>query len=172
MGLALQARTLAVRLLFCTVISFAVATCARAQEIRAVAAPNQPVRMTHNGYVCAGRLNISPIDDTYDMVTCSGPIYAAPDYAAVYQKRTFDELVKLNNARLEAIDHDLRAAVDRRIGELPRELQQSAAIQSLRRSLLEDIDRRRLIAESGDNAASPRVLAPDNSRSRPAPNEP
>jgi hypothetical protein len=168
---AFQGGPLAVRLLFCAAISFAAATGARAQEIRRVAEPNQPVRMTHNGYVCAGRLNVAPIDDTYDTVTCSGPIYAAPDYAAVYQKRTFDELVKLNSARMDAIDHDLRAAVNRRIGELPRDVQQSAAIQSLRRSLLEDIDRR-LITESGDNVASPRVSAPDNSRSRPAPNEP
>ena len=37
------------------------ATGAQAQEIRRVAEPNQPVRMTHNGYVCAGQLTVSPI---------------------------------------------------------------------------------------------------------------
>lgn len=52
MGLTLQARPVAVRLLFCVAISWAVAAAAQAQEVRRVAEPNQPVRMTHNGYVC------------------------------------------------------------------------------------------------------------------------
>jgi len=170
MGGAFQGSPLAVRLLFCMAISFAFATEAQAQEIRRVAEPNQPVRMTHNGYVCAGQLNISPIDDTYDMVTCSGPVYATPDYAAVYQKRTYDELVKLNNARMDAISRDLKAAIDRRFGELPRDLQQLAAIQSLRRNLAEDNDQR-LTPESGSNTGR-RTPAPANPRPGPASNEP
>jgi len=119
-----------------------IAAGAQAQEIRRVAEPNQPVRMTHNGYVCVGTLTVTPIDETYDTVTCSGPVFAASDYQAVYQKRAYDELVKINEARVDVLNHDLKAAIEKRFSELPRDMQQLASIQSLKRSLTEYVDQR------------------------------
>jgi hypothetical protein len=118
------------------------ATGAQAQEIRRVAEPNQPVRMSHNGYVCAGQLTVSPIDETYDSISCSGPVFASSDYAAVYQKRAYDELVKINQARVDVLNHDLKAAIEKRFADLPRDVQQLAAIQSLKRSLNDYLDQR------------------------------
>jgi hypothetical protein len=59
---------------------------AHAQEIRRVAQPNESVRMAHGSYVCDGHITTSPIDETYDMVTCTGPIYNASDYAALFNQ--------------------------------------------------------------------------------------
>lgn len=138
-----QAASVTVRFpLFVIAAAALVVSGAQAQEIRRVAEPNQPVRMTHNGYVCAGTLTVSPIDETYDTVTCSGPVFAASDYEAVYQKRAYDELVKINEARVDVLNHDLKAAIERRFGELPHDVQQLAAIQSLKRSLNEYVDQR------------------------------
>ena len=55
----------------------------QSQEIRRVAEPGQQVRRARGGYICEGKLNVSPIDATYDMVSCSGPIFNAADYAAL-----------------------------------------------------------------------------------------
>ncbi|HEY6290467.1 MAG TPA: hypothetical protein VI455_02765 [Terriglobia bacterium] len=115
---------------------------ARAQQIRRIAEPNQTVRMAHGSYVCDGRLSLSPIDDTYDMVTCSGPIYNSSDYQALNTKLSLDELVKLNAHTEQALNHDLKAGIDRRFRELPSDLLHSAAIQSLEKSLMNDVDRR------------------------------
>jgi hypothetical protein len=98
--------------------------------------------MTHNGYVCVGTLTVTPIDDTFDTVTCSGPVFAASDYEAVYQKRAYDELVKINEARVDVLNHDLKAAIERRFSELPRDMRQLAAIQNLKRSLNDYVDQR------------------------------
>ena len=81
-------------------------------------------------------------DETYDSISCSGPVFAASDYAAVYQKRAYDELVKINQARVDALNHDLKAAIEKRFGDLPRDVQQLAAIQSLKRSLNDYLDQR------------------------------
>lgn len=139
-----QAAPLAFRLaLLPTIVaSVLIVSDAHAQEIRRVAEPNQPVRMTHNGYVCAGTLTVTPIDETYDTVTCSGPVFAASDYQAVYQKRAYDELVKISEARVDVLNHDLKAATERRFSELPRDMQHLAAIQNLKRSLSDYVDQR------------------------------
>jgi len=118
------------------------AGAARAQEIRRIAEPNQAIRMAHGSYVCEGRLSVSPIDSTYDMVTCSGPIYNSMDYQAVYTKLSRDELVKLNVNTAQVISHDLKAAIDKRFRELPVDLQHSAAIQNLEKNLMSDVDLR------------------------------
>jgi len=137
-----RAASVAIRFLLFVAAGFSVVSGAQAQEIRRVAEPNQPVRMTHNGYVCAGTLTVTPIDDTYDTVTCSGPVFAAGDYEAVYEKRAYDELVKINEARVDVLNHDLKAAIERRFSELPHDMQQLAAIQNLKRSLNEYVDQR------------------------------
>ena len=139
---ASQAAPVRTRTLLCVVAAFLVASGVYAQEIRRVAEPNQPVRMTHNGYVCAGTLTVTPIDETYDTVMCSGPVFAASDYEAVYQKRAYDELVKINGARVDLLNHDLKGAIERRFSELPRDMQQLAAIQGLKRSLNDYVDQR------------------------------
>src|SRR5215472_4566324 len=137
-----EAASVAIRSLGFIVATLLAASGAQAQEIRRVAEPNQPVRMAHNGYVCAGTLTVSPIDDTFDMVTCSGPVFAASDYEAVYQKKAYDELVKINQARMDVLNHDLKAAIYKHFGELPRDMQQLAAIQGLKRSLNDYVDQR------------------------------
>jgi hypothetical protein len=137
-----QAASVPIRTLLFVAATFSVTSVVQAQEIRRVAEPNQPVRMAHNGYVCAGTLTVTPIDDTFDTVTCSGPVFAASDYEAVYQKRAYDELVKINEARVDVLNHDLKAAIEKRFGDLPRDVQQLAAIQSLKRSLNDYVDLR------------------------------
>jgi hypothetical protein len=172
MGRVSQAVSVTVRFVLFITASFLVVAGAYAQDTRRVAEPNQPVRMTHNGYVCAGLLTVSPIDETYDTVTCSGPVYAASDYTAVYQKRAYDELVNINEARVDVLNRDLKAAIERRLGELPRDMQQLAAIQSLKRSLSDYVDQR-LPAGAGEVSPQGRHTAgaagsrPDSSLTGP-----
>ncbi len=113
-----------------------------AQEIRPVAQPNEAVRMAHGGYVCDGRTDITPIDDSYDTVTCSGLMYNASDYMALYTKLNHDELVKINANTTAAINRDIKAAIQKQFGALPPNLRQMAAIQNLEKSLSEYVDER------------------------------
>ncbi len=74
-----------------------------AQEIRALAEPNQSIKMGRGGYVCDGHLTQTPIDATEDwtygeMVQCTGQLFSSSDYAALNAKLNHDELVKLNAA--------------------------------------------------------------------------
>jgi len=112
------------------------------QEIRRVAQPNESVRVAHGGYVCEGQFTTSPIDETYDMVTCTGPLYNASDYAALYTKLNHDELVKLNANSQRAINRDLKAAIQKQFNDLPSNLRQMAAIQSLEKSLTDYVNAR------------------------------
>ncbi|HXJ92984.1 MAG TPA: hypothetical protein VMT20_08885 [Terriglobia bacterium] len=169
---ASQAASVAIRFLLFVAASFLLVSGARAQEIRRVAEPNQAVRMTHNGYVCAGTLTVTPIDDTYDTVMCSGPVFAASDYEAVYQKRAYDELVKINEARVDVLNHDLKAAIERQFSELPRDMQHLAAIQNLKRSLNEYVDQRlpagaTQVSPPGGHSASTRDSRPGSSPTGP-----
>jgi hypothetical protein len=123
-----------------------------AQEIRPVARPNEAVRVAHGGYVCEGRATITPIDDSYDTVSCSGPMYNSADYVALYTKLNYDELVKMNSNAQEAINRDLKAAIQRRFSELPPNLREMAAIQNLEKSLSEYVDER---LPQGRGAGSP-----------------
>jgi len=132
------------------------AGAARAQEIRRIAEPNQAIRMAHGSYVCEGHLSLSPIDNTYDMVSCSGPMYNSVDYQALYGKLSRDELVKLNSNAELMLSRDLKAAIDRRFRELPSDLLRSAAIQNLEKSLMGDVDRR-LPEGRGETPPAPRA---------------
>lgn len=134
-----------------TINSFALSLCigvalvsfnARAQEIRPVAQPNESVRMAHGGYVCEGRTSITPIDSSYDTVTCSGPMYNASDYIAVYTKLNHDELVKMNANTTATLNRDMKAAIQKHFNELPANLRQMAAIQNLEKSLSDYVDER------------------------------
>jgi hypothetical protein len=134
-----------------------------AQEIRAIAEPNQSIRMGRGGYVCEGRLTHTPIDATenwtYEMVQCTGPIYNSYDYGALHAKLTHDELVKLNSAldqlnttssatqdtlskQAVALNSDLRAMIEKRFQALPQDMLLSKAIQNLKKSLIEYVDQR------------------------------
>jgi hypothetical protein len=129
-------------------------TAAFSQEIRQVAEPHQSVRMAHGGYVCDGKLTVSPIDDTYDMITCSGPVYNTADYAAVYIKRSHDELVEMSATTRAALNHDLKAAIQTHFQSLPGDLRQLAAIQALERSVMDSIDEK--LPEGRGNLRVPR----------------
>ena len=135
----------------------------RAQEIRSMAEPNQSTRMGRGGYVCEGHLTHTAIDAaedwTYEMVQCTGPIYNSNDYAALQAKLGRDELLKLNDAvdqlnatiaanqeainkQAVALNGDLRATIEKRFQDLPHDVLLTAAIQNLKKSLVEYIDQR------------------------------
>ena len=173
-------------------LSLLTAGALRAQEIRPIAEPNQSIRMGRGGYVCEGQLTHTPIDATedwtYEMVQCTGPIYSSNDYAALNAKLSRDELVKLNaalerlnatsnatqdalNKQLQAFNSDLRATIEKRFQDLPNDVLLSAAIQNLKKSLLEYVDQR-LLRTPGNNPPAPRSSAPAKSQSSPAPNQP
>ena len=109
------------------------ASTARSQEIRRAAEPYQQVKMARGGYVCDGKLTVSPIDATYDMVSCTGPIYNAVDYGAQYAKLSRDELKEMNANSRAALNHDLKAAIHGQFQLLPTNLRQLATIQALER---------------------------------------
>jgi hypothetical protein len=119
-----------------------VASLAGAQEIRRVADPGQSVRLPHGSYVCDGQINTSPVDETYDMVTCTGAIYNSADYAALYTKLNHDELVKLNANTQKAISRDIKSAIHRQFQGLPANLRQTPSIQALEKSLTDYVDQR------------------------------
>jgi hypothetical protein len=145
---------------------------AHAQEIRRVAQPNESVRLPHGSYVCDGQTTTSPVDETYDMVTCTGPIYNAGDYAALFTKLNHDELLKLNdltklnhdelvnfNANTQAaLNRDIRAAIHRQFQGLPANLRQAAAVQNLEKSLSDYVDER-LPEGRGGNPSRPSRLS-------------
>src|ERR1019366_287612 len=158
------------------------------QEIRPVAKPNQSIRMGRGGYVCEGHLTHTPIDATenwtYEMVQCTGPIYSSSDYAALQAKLERDELVKLNDAldqlnassaatldainkQAVALNGDLRAAIDKRFQDLPHDVLLMAAIQNLKKSLVEYIDQR-LPRVNPTNPPEPRSTTPRKGQQNPA----
>jgi hypothetical protein len=125
----------------------------RAQEIRVVAEPNESIRMGRGGYICEGQLTHTPIDATenwtYEMVQCTGPIYNSYDYAALHAKLNHDELLRLNDTMDRLLDRqarelnrDLKTTIESSFQELPHDMQASADIQNLKRSLLEYVDQR------------------------------
>jgi hypothetical protein len=164
----------------------------RAQEIRAIAEPNQSIRVGRGGYVCEGQLTHTPIDDTdnwtYEMVRCTGPIYSSADYAALNAKLSREELVKLNTAldRLnvtsnatqdalskqgQAFNYDLRATIEKRFEELPNDLLRSAAIQNLKKTLIEYVDQR-LPRTPANNPPAPQSTKRANGQPGPTPDQP
>jgi len=173
-------------------VSLLTAVALRAQEIRPIAEPNQSIRMSRGGYVCEGHLTHTPIDATedwtYEMVQCTGPIYSSSDYAALHAKLNHDELAKLNaaldqlnatssatqdalNKQAQALNGDLRATIEKRFQDLPNDVLLSAAIQNLKKSLIEYVDQR-FPTTPLNNPPAPRSSTPAKSQPGPAPNQP
>ena len=142
---------------------------ALSQEIRRVAEPFQKVRMAHGGYVCDGKLTVVPIDDTYDTVSCSGPIYNAGDYAAVYTKQSHDELAAMNANTRAALNHDLKAAIHSQFQMLPANIRQAAVIQSLEQNILDSIDEKLPEGRGGTRPPGPRRPPSNAGPSNPSP---
>ena len=177
---------------FLAALSLLTAGGLTAQEIRPIAEPDQSIKMGRGGYVCEGHLTHTPIDATenwtYEMVQCTGPIYSSSDYAALHAKLNRDELVKLNaaldqlnatssatqdalNKQAQALNGDLRTFIDKRFQELPHDVLLTAAIQNLKKSLIEYVDQR-LPSPSSNNPPAPRSPTPAKSPPNPAPNQP
>ena len=173
-------------------LSLLTAGVLRAQEIRAIAGPNQSVRMGRGGYVCEGQITHTSIDSaenwTYEMVQCTGPIYNANDYAALNAKLSHDELVKLIaaldrlnvtssdtqdllNKQVQAFNRDLKAVIEKRFQDLPNDVLLSPAIQNLKKSLMEYVDQR-LPRTPPNNPPAPQPTTPTSAQPRPAPNQP
>jgi hypothetical protein len=152
--------------------------------------------MGRGGYVCEGQLTHTPIGDsvdwtvdwTYEMVQCTGPIYNSADYAAQNAKLSRDEMGKLNAAvdqlnatsratqdaldkQVQALNSDLRATIENRFQDLPHDVLLSAAIQNLKKSLIEYVDQR-VPRTPPNNPPAPRSTTPAKSPPNPAPNQP
>ncbi|MGO8818306.1 MAG: hypothetical protein ACLQVG_26990 [Terriglobia bacterium] len=161
----------------------------RAQEIRAIAEPNQAIRMGRGGYVCDGQLTHTPIDATenwtYEMVQCTGPIYDSRDYAALYSKFSYDAFVNMKvalqqenasrratqgalNNQAQTINTDLRAIIDERFQELPQDVLLSAAVQNLKKSLIEYVDQKFPRTPPSNPPAREGPAPPPPARERPA----
>jgi hypothetical protein len=183
---------------FLAILALLTAGDLRAQEIRPIADPNQSIRSGRGGYVCEGQLTYTPIDKnptdttekfTYnEMVQCTGPMYNSNDYAALNAKLQRDELEKLNaslerlnasrnatqdslNRQLQAFDSDFRATIEKRFSDLPKDVLLSAAIQNLKKSLIEYVDQR-LPKTPSNNPPASRSSAPAKGQPSPAPNQP
>ena len=145
------------------VFSMMAAGALRAQEIRPLAEPNQSIRVGRGGYICEGRLTHTPIDAaenwTYEMVQCTGQIFGSGDYTALHTKLSHDELVKLNaaldqlnttssatqdalNRQALVLNSDFRATIEKRFQDLPHDVLLTAAIQNLKKSLIDYVDQR------------------------------
>jgi hypothetical protein len=148
--------------------------------------------MGRGGYICEGHLTHTPIDATedwtYEMVQCTGPIYSSNDYAALHAKLNRDELVKLNaaldqlnatssatqdalNKQAQALNGDLKATIEKRFQDLPHDVLLTAAIQDLKKSLIEFVDQR-LPGPPPNSPPPPRSSTPAKSQPSPAPNQP
>ena len=175
-------------------LSLLTAGALRAQEIPALAEPNQSVKMGRGGYVCEGQLRRTPIDNTqdwtygYEMVQCTGPIYNSNDYMALNARLNHDELVKLNaaldrlnttssatqdalNQQVQAFNRDLRATIEKRFHDLPNDVLLSPAIQSLKKSLMEYVDQR-LPRSPKTNPPASQSTTTTTGQPGPAPNQP
>jgi hypothetical protein len=148
--------------------------------------------MGRGGYICEGQLTHKPIDATedwtYEMVQCTGPIYSSNDYAALNAKLSRDELVKMNAAldqlnttssatqdvldkQAQALNGDLRATIEKRFQDLPHDVLLTAAIQNLKKSLIEYVDQR-LLRTPGNNPSPTPSKTPAKGQPNPAPNQP
>ena len=170
--------------------SFIGAGTGRAQEIRRIAGPNQSIKVGRGGYVCEGQLTHSPIDNTenwtYEMVSCTGPIYNANDYTALHAKLDHDEFVKLNAAldrlnatgsstqdllskQVQTFNNDLRAEIEKRFHDLPNDLLKSPAIQDLKKSLMDYVNER--LPTTGKSPATQQTTAPASAQQGSAPEQ-
>ena len=173
-------------------MSFVAAGTGRAQDIRPIAGPNQSIKVGRGGYVCEGQLTHSPIDNTenwtYEMVSCTGPIYTANDYTALHAKLNQDELVKLNAAldrlnttsgstqdllskQLQTFNNNLRAEIEKRFHDLPNNLLQSPAIQNLKKSLMDYVNERLPTTGPNKSPATQQTTAPASAQQGSAPEQ-
>jgi len=173
-------------------MSFVGAGTGRAQDIRPIAAPNQSIKVGRGGYVCEGQLTHSPIDNTenwtYEMVSCTGPIYNANDYTALHAKLDHDEFVKLNAAldrlnatssstqdllskQVQTFNNDLRAEIEKRFRDLPNDLQKSPAIQNLKKSLMDYVNERLPSTAPNKSPATQQTTAPAGAQQGSAPEQ-
>jgi hypothetical protein len=127
--------------------------------------------MAHGGYVCDGKLTVSPIDPSYDMVSCTGPIYNAVDYGAVYTKLSRDELTQMNATARAALNRDLKAAIHDQFQTLPTNLRQLAAIQTLEKGVMDSIDEKLPEGRGNTRAPRPAGSAPAAAPGTPAPTQ-
>jgi hypothetical protein len=162
------------------------------QEIRPLAEPNQSIRMGRGGYVCEGHLTHTAIDATenwtYEMVQCTGQIFGSGDYAALHAKLNHDELVKLNaaldqlnttssatqealNRQALVLNSDFRATIEKRFQELPHDVLLTAAIQNLKKSLIDYVDQK-LPTTSPTKPPASRSTTPGKSQQSPTPPQP
>jgi hypothetical protein len=162
------------------------------QEIRPLAEPNQSIRVGRGGYICEGRLTHTPIDAaenwTYEMVQCTGQIFSSGDYAALQTKLSHDELVKLNaaldqlnttssatqdalNRQALVLNSDFRATIEKRFQDLPHDVLLTAAIQNLKKSLIDYVDQR-LPTTSPTKPPASRSTTPGKSQQSPTSPQP
>ena len=170
--------------------SFIGAGTGRAQEIRRIAGPNQSIKVGRGGYVCEGQLTETLLDNTedwsYEMVSCTGPIYNANDYTALHAKLGHDEFVKLNAAldrlnatssstqemlrkQVQTFNNNLRAEIEKRFHDLPNDLVQSPAIQNLKKSLMDYVNER--LPTTGKSPATQQTTAPASAQQGSAPEQ-
>ena len=185
-----------IRLVLCSafLVLFSLVTLRslQAQEIRPLAEPNQSIRMGRGGYICEGHLTHTAIDATenwtYEMVECSGQIFGSGDYAALHAKLNHDELVKLNealdqlnttssatqealNRQALVLNSDFRATIEKRFQDLPHDVLLTAAIQNLKKSLLDYVEQK-LPTTSPTKSPASRSTAPGKSQQSPIPPQP
>jgi hypothetical protein len=172
--------------------SFIGAGTGRAQEIRRIAGPNQSIKVGRGGYVCEGQLTETLLDNTedwsYEMVSCTGPIYNANDYTALHAKLGHDEFVKLNAAldrlnatssstqemlrkQVQTFNNNLRAEIEKRFHDLPNDLVQSPAIQNLKKSLMDYVNERLPTTGPNKSPATQQTTAPPSAQQGSAPDQ-
>jgi hypothetical protein len=122
------------------------------------------------------------------MVECTGLIYSSNDYAALNAKLSRDELVKLNaaldqlnatssptqdafNKLAQALNGELRPALEKRFQLLPYDILLTSPIQNLKKSLIEYVDQR-LPRTLPNNQPAPRPSTPSKSQPDLTPNQP
>lgn len=158
-------------------IAFVATASARAQDITKYQSGISYTTGLTTGFVCEGNIQ----DKGDNRIDCTGPIYRADEYAAKYARQSFDQLVKLNAAldqlntsldklnstseatqdvlskQVQAFNNDLRAHIEKRFQDLPNDVLQSAAIQNLKKSLMDYVDQR---LKASGNAPPPGTAAP------------
>jgi len=144
-------------------IAFVATATARAQDISKYPSGfSSNIGQTTTGFVCEGNLQ----DKGDNRIYCTGPIYRADEYVAKYARQSSDQLAKLNaeleqlstsldklnrtseatqdvlSKQVQAFNNDLRAYIEKRFQDLSMAELQSAAIQNLKKSLMDYVDQR------------------------------
>jgi len=150
---------------------------ARAQDITKYQSGISSTIGLTTGFVCEG--DIQERGD--NRINCTGPIYRADEYSAKFARQNSDQLVKINAAldqlntsldklnrtseatqdvlskQVEAFNNDLRAYIEKRFQDLSKAELQSAALQNLKKSLIDYVDQR---LKASGNTPAPGAAAP------------